>query len=157
MSAYIILQLEKAAVITGIDIGNEHSAFVEVLVARSGSVIKESDYKVLLVMSSFMSPIQSKQSTYTNQVRMFRSEQLCLPERNEKWDRIKIVCTQPFNRHVQYGLSFVILHSAGEANEAESPKATIRRFTLRPPSPDLQVGSSFAKWKEENEAEIWTG
>lgn len=60
-----------------------------------------------------MSPIESRQSTNKNKVRMFTAEQLT-PECKQKWDRVKIVCTQPFNRHVQYGLSFVALHSAGD-------------------------------------------
>lgn len=34
--AYVILQLEKTTEITGIDIGNEHSAFIEVLVGKNG-------------------------------------------------------------------------------------------------------------------------
>lgn len=35
-SIYVVLELEKSSQITGIDIGNEHSGFIEVLVGRSG-------------------------------------------------------------------------------------------------------------------------
>lgn len=66
--AFVILQLEKASVISSIDIGNEHSAYVEVLVARSDGT-RDCDYKVLLVMSSFMTPLESRQSTNINKVR----------------------------------------------------------------------------------------
>ncbi|KAL3276299.1 hypothetical protein HHI36_024197 [Cryptolaemus montrouzieri] len=107
-NAVLFLQLEKASKITGIDIGNEHSAYIEVLVSRSGN---DDDYKTLLVMSTFMSAIESRQSTNINRVRMFKKEDLSKPECEEKWDRIKIVCTQPFNRHVKYGLSFIKFHS----------------------------------------------
>lgn len=68
--AFVILQLEKASVISGIDIGNEHSAYVEVLVARSDGS-KDSDFKVLLVMSSFMTPLESRQSSNVNKVIVF--------------------------------------------------------------------------------------
>lgn len=34
-SAYVILEMSECHQITGIDIGNEHSAFVEVLVGKS--------------------------------------------------------------------------------------------------------------------------
>lgn len=34
-SAYVILEMSESQKITGIDIGNEHSAFIEVLVGKS--------------------------------------------------------------------------------------------------------------------------
>jgi DNA-repair protein XRCC1 len=52
------------------DIGNDGSAFVEVLVGRSGST-SDDGYQVLLVTSSFMSPSESKSNSNTNRVRMF--------------------------------------------------------------------------------------
>lgn len=39
--SFVVLQLEKAVTICGVDIGNECSAFVEVLVGRSGGAIDE--------------------------------------------------------------------------------------------------------------------
>lgn len=41
-SIQVILELEKPSTIIAIDIGNEHSAFVEVLVSKNGS----SEFKV---------------------------------------------------------------------------------------------------------------
>lgn len=149
ISATIVFQLEKASIISGIDIGNENSAYVEVLVTRSGVL---DDYKVLLVMSSFMSPLEARQNTNINKVRMFSHGDLSEPERDQKWDRIKIVCTQPFNRHVQYGLSFVALYTPGESINTNSPGAshTIGKFTLRPDSPNnLSIGSFFNKRTEQ--------
>lgn len=43
-SAYVILEMDEAEQITGIDIGNEHSAFVEVLVGKSSCM--PTDFKV---------------------------------------------------------------------------------------------------------------
>ncbi|ERL83967.1 hypothetical protein D910_08203, partial [Dendroctonus ponderosae] len=103
-SASVVLQLDQPYIINGIDIGNENSGYVEVLVSRAST---PEDFKVLLVMSSFMSPLDARQTQNVNKVRMFKNQDLCEPERSEKWDRVKIVCTQPFNRHVQYGLSFI--------------------------------------------------
>lgn len=80
---------------------------------------------------------------------MFTTEQLSSPERDEKWDRVKIVCTQPFNRHVQYGLSFVTFHSPEDKSDNAPVQQTLGRFVLRPPSPDdIVVGSTFLKRKE---------
>ncbi|KAK5643640.1 hypothetical protein RI129_007485 [Pyrocoelia pectoralis] len=119
-------------------------------------------------MSSFMSPLESRQSTNANKVRMFGYDELQKPERDEKWDVVKIVCTQPFNRHVQYGLSFITLHTpenkdALNANAIGSTKfgctledkeasnttaitLNLGKFTLRPNSPNnLTTGSLFAR------------
>ena len=143
-SVSVVLQLEKPSLISSIDVGNENSAYIEVLVSRSSS---SDDYKVLLVMSSFMSPMEARQNTNINKVRLFSYKQLSSPERDEKWDRVKVVCSQPFNRHVQYGLSFVNFYSAdGKTNELDTPK--IGNFTIRSTSPDISVGSLFARRKD---------
>ncbi|XP_044749198.1 DNA repair protein XRCC1 [Coccinella septempunctata] len=144
--ATLCFQLEEASVITGIDIGNEHSAYIEVLVSRSEM---NGDYKSFLVMSSFMSAIESRQSTNINRVRMFKKSDFSKPECDEKWDRIKLVCTQPFNRHVQYGLSFIKFHSNEAKEKDNSSDNKLGKFTLRPESPvELGNGSLFARRKE---------
>lgn len=48
--------------------------------------------------SSFMSPVESRNETNRNSVRMFGPEKLNKSVASQKWDRIKIVCTQPFNK-----------------------------------------------------------
>ncbi|XP_066245801.1 DNA repair protein XRCC1 [Euwallacea similis] len=142
-SSSVVLQLDQPYIISSIDIGNENSAYIEVLVSRSSS---PEDFKALLVMSSFMSPLDARQSQNVNKVRMFKQKDLVEPERNEKWDRVKIVCTQPFNRHVQYGLSFVNFHTS--SNKDEEKALSIGNFIIRPKSPDnITVGSLFARRK----------
>lgn len=150
-NAVVVLQLEKASVISAIDIGNEHSAYIEILVSRSGT---NEDYKVLLVTSSFMTPLESRQSQNINKVRMFTKENFSKPECDEKWDRIKVVCTQPFNKHVQYGLSFINIHSSDD--KVAAPVQThLGKFILRPESPDnLPVGSLFEKQKQKQEDKL---
>ena len=61
-----VLQLERASVISSIDIGNDGSAFVEVLVGRRESGSDNSDYTALLPASSFMTPIESRNWEMTN-------------------------------------------------------------------------------------------
>ncbi|XP_064470997.1 DNA repair protein XRCC1-like [Ornithodoros turicata] len=152
--ASIILQFEKASTINSIDIGNESSAFVEVLVARSSD--GESDFKVLLVASSFMSPMESRQGSNLNRVRMFGPEKLSQPVAKEKWDRAKIVCTQPFNKSLQYGLTFITFHSPEEPKPVTPAQETTPRmkiggkFLLKDEEEEedpLPVGSWFAKQK----------
>lgn len=80
---------------------------------------------------------------------MFSTDQLQKPERDEKWDCIKVVCTQPYDRYAQYGLSFIVLHSSEEKAGSASSVVDLGKFKLRPISPvNLSVGSFFAKKKE---------
>ncbi|EMP41457.1 DNA repair protein XRCC1 [Chelonia mydas] len=116
-------EFEKEERIHSIDVGNEGSAFVEVLAGSSASP-SEQDYEVLLVTSSFMSPSESKAGTNLNRVRMFGPDKLVKAAAEKKWDRVKIVCTQPYTKTLAYGLSFVKFHSPPENNETQSKSAS---------------------------------
>ncbi|XP_065056001.1 DNA repair protein XRCC1-like [Rhopilema esculentum] len=153
--AIVVLQLEKATQIHSIDIGNNGSAFVEVLVGRS-SWDSGDEFKVLLVASSFMSPAESKSGAGTFRVRIFGNEKLNKAVASEKWDRVKLVCSQPYNKDDGYGLSFINLHSppqeekqatANENSNSLDFKAKIGRFALKEESDkdEIAVGSYFAK------------
>lgn len=54
--------------------------------------------QVLLVTSSFMSPTESRNGTNTSRVRFFGPNQLQKSTAQEKWDRVKIVCSQPYSK-----------------------------------------------------------
>ncbi|XP_059195971.1 DNA repair protein XRCC1 isoform X2 [Centropristis striata] len=146
----VILQFEKEDQVHSIDIGNEGSAFIEVLVGNS-SAVRDQDYEVLLVMSSFMSPTESRNGSNMNRVRFFGPNQLQKTAAQEKWDRVKIVCSQPYSKNIAYGLAFVKFHSPPDKNDpppATSPKVTklgVFRVKEESPStpPSLQPGSLF--------------
>ncbi|XP_017279167.1 DNA repair protein XRCC1 isoform X2 [Kryptolebias marmoratus] len=145
----VILQFEKEEQVHSIDIGNEGSAFIEVLVGNS-SAVRDQDYEVLLVTSSFMSPTESRNGTNMNRVRFFGPNQLQKSTAQEKWDRVKLVCTQPYSKSIAYGLAFVKFHSPPDKNEppTSSPKLTkLGQFKVKDESPssgsNLQPGSLF--------------
>uniref|UniRef100_A0A4W6BTH4 DNA repair protein XRCC1 n=1 Tax=Lates calcarifer TaxID=8187 RepID=A0A4W6BTH4_LATCA len=146
----VILQFEKEEQVHSIDIGNEGSAFIEVLVGNS-SAVRDQDYEVLLVTSSFMSPTESRNGTNMNRVRFFGPSQLQKSTAQEKWDRVKIVCSQPYSKNIAYGLAFVKFHSPPDKNDpppATSPKLTkLGQFKVKDESPSsgpsLQPGSLF--------------
>lgn len=146
----VILQFEKEDQIHSIDIGNEGSAFIEVLVGNS-SAVRDQDYEVLLVTSSFMSPTESRNGTNTSRVRFFGPNQLQKSTAQEKWDRVKIVCSQPYSKNIAYGLSFVKFHSPPDKNDpppTTPPKLTkLGQFRVKDESPssgpNLQPGSLF--------------
>ena len=62
-------------------------------------------FQVILVASSFMSPLESRNGTNRNAVRIFGADKLSKIVANEKWDRVKVVCTQPFNK-VKWNVQF---------------------------------------------------
>jgi DNA-repair protein XRCC1 len=130
-------------------VGNEGSAFVELLVGRSSSA---DDYKVLLVASTFMSPPDSKAWNNTNRVRMFGPEKLSKAVAEQKWDRVKVMCTQPYNKKEQYGLSFITLHSPpGDSSSQQEDKKTtptkptLGAFSLKEEPKPLPTGTLFYK------------
>ena len=58
-------------------------------------------------------------------VRIFSADKLSAEARAKRWDRVKVVCTQPFNARVKYGLSFFKL------NEKEQGVGEALRQLLR--------------------------
>ncbi|KAA0184964.1 X-ray repair complementing defective repair in Chinese hamster cells 1, partial [Fasciolopsis buskii] len=100
-----------------LDIGNNGSAFVEVLVRRAAS---SASPMVFLPCSSFMSPADAKNENNLFRVRVFSGDQLYDVAAKQKWDIFRIVCTQPFNKTLPYGISFISFHTSG-AKEAPSP------------------------------------
>ncbi|CAJ1062789.1 DNA repair protein XRCC1 [Xyrichtys novacula] len=101
-------------------------------------------------MSSFMSPTESRNGTNLNRVRFFGPAQLQKSTAQEKWDRVKIVCSQPYSKNIAYGLAFVKFHSPPDKNDppTSSPKLTkLGQFRVKDESPStgpsLQPGSLF--------------
>uniref|UniRef100_A0A8C9PGP6 X-ray repair cross complementing 1 n=1 Tax=Spermophilus dauricus TaxID=99837 RepID=A0A8C9PGP6_SPEDA len=123
-------QLEKEEQIHSVDIGNDGSAFVEVLVGSSAGGAGEQDYEVLLVTSSFMSPSESRSGANPNRVRIFGPDKLVRAAAEKRWDRVKIVCSQPYSKDSPYGLSFIRLHSPPDKDQAEAPsqKVTVTKL-----------------------------
>lgn len=147
--ASVVLQLEREAVLTSIDVGNENSAFIEVLTGRSST--PDLDLEVLLVASSFMSPMEARSGNNPNRVRMFASDKLSKPVAEQKWDRVKVVCTQPFNKHVQYGLAFITFHSVITEDKPAALGNKLGRFLVKDDSDELNsisAGSLFARRKD---------
>ncbi|XP_047646409.1 DNA repair protein XRCC1 isoform X5 [Phacochoerus africanus] len=127
----VVLQLEKEEQIHSVDIGNDGSAFVEVLVGSSAGGAGEQDYEVLLVTSSFMSPSESRSGSNPNRVRIFGPDKLVRAAAEKRWDRVKIVCSQPYSKVLEdapYGLSFIRFHSPPDKDEAEASSQKVTRL-----------------------------
>lgn len=95
---YFYAKLDEETKIKQINIENESSAFVEVLVKNS-NIKGVDDFDVILSVTSFMSPSECKSNTNGNRLKLFTEETSLFRDRaNMKWDTVKIVCTQPFNK-----------------------------------------------------------
>uniref|UniRef100_A0A915I8Z2 BRCT domain-containing protein n=1 Tax=Romanomermis culicivorax TaxID=13658 RepID=A0A915I8Z2_ROMCU len=119
--AIVILQLDHAVKMHTIDIGNFGSAFIEVLAGHSATINdpisanNNESYDLLLACQSFMSPTESRLESYCSRVRLFNSKEHFEAESlDKKYDRIKVICTQPYNKNVGYGLAFIRCCSVDE-------------------------------------------
>lgn len=167
-SCFVVLKLDKPYEITGIDIGNEKSAFIEVLVANSKQ--DPPQFKEILLATSFQTLIEAKNDVCPNRVRMFTSNVMVESVSKKEWDLVKFVCTQPFNNKVKYGISFITLHTTGPVENGspakpvtnqkqESDKSSSKekknfgKFTIRASTSDSDDASKkekespFARWK----------
>ncbi|XP_043192876.1 DNA repair protein XRCC1-like isoform X1 [Amphibalanus amphitrite] len=151
----VLLKFEKSSEIDAVHIGNEGSAFVEILVGKLGEDVR--DFQVLLPTSSFMSPAESRGGTNPGRVRLFDRDKLSAAALGRPWDCARVVCTQPFCRTSPYGLAFVRFRSAEQPEkqpqqtEKQPAQQTVRlgAFTLKPESEDtIRTGGLFNRRAE---------
>lgn len=114
-----------------------------------------------------MTPSEGKNGITPNRVRCFSKEALVAETVAEKWDLVKVICTQPYSNYVQYGISFIKLHSAADADSKCAPlvpdsfknsavdlvlaSSPFSRFKIRKDSTDSNSDSSaslFQRWKQ---------
>uniref|UniRef100_A0A670YXI1 XRCC1 N-terminal domain containing 1, N-terminal like n=1 Tax=Pseudonaja textilis TaxID=8673 RepID=A0A670YXI1_PSETE len=126
------LQLEQAGCIGYVDVGNSGSAFLQIEVGRS-SWPPGRDYLTLLPTTTLMGPADAKWDRNRSGVRMFKEGDLLASALAEKWDRVRLTCSQPFHRHAQFGLAFIRLRTPEDTEESQGGPAA--------PSPG-QVGLS---------------
>lgn len=111
-----------------------------------------------MVTSSLMTLQECKNSLNINKVRFFDTTQLS-STCHESWDRVKIVCTQPYIKQAKFGLSFIIFHSKDmdipQTDPVQSlPSIQLGSFTLRnddDPDDIISAGRLFAKRHENKE------
>jgi DNA-repair protein XRCC1 len=102
-----------------------------------------------------MSLHECKNGLNVNKVRFFNSDQLS-PACKESWDRVKIVCTQPYIKQAKFGLSFITFHTKDEPKKKpiEPESIQLGAFTLRnydDPDDLTSVGRLFSKRHENRE------
>ncbi|XP_075707400.1 protein XNDC1N isoform X2 [Rhinoderma darwinii] len=135
------LQLDLACPIGYIDIGNSGSAFLQIDVGRSIWPLDKA-FIALLPTTTLMSPADSRIMRNHRGVRMFKEGDFLEDAAKEKWDRLRVTCGQPFNKHEQFGLSFIRIRSPLN-EEGENRRPAGGGPTLRTSSSiETQAGSS---------------
>lgn len=110
-----------------------------------------------------MSTSDSRSLTNIAGVRSYYASQLDRETSAEKWDLVKVVVTQLFNKHTQYGLTFIKLTAAPEPKSSSDEPKKIGIFSLKKPlvmedelglgfeeeeDEDVRLGAMFEKsWK----------
>lgn len=98
-----------------------------------------------------MSPLEARSGSNPSRVRMFAVDALSKSVADQKWDRVKVVCTQPFNKHVQYGLAFITFHSVITDDKPAALGSRLGRFVVKDDAEEpnsISAGSLFARRKD---------
>ncbi|XP_043382938.1 putative short transient receptor potential channel 2-like protein isoform X4 [Chelonia mydas] len=129
------LQLERASPIGYIDIGNCGCAFLQVDVGRSSWPL-DQPYVTLVPSTTLMTPADSKLDRNRSGVRMFKEGDFLAAALGEKWDRVRITCSQPFNKQAQFGLSFIHIRTPLDPNHSQAA----------PPPPQMGHEPAASPW-----------
>ena len=105
-----------------------------------------------------MTPSESRSNTNRNQVKLLKSSDLNKTCLNEKWDRLKIICEQKFNRINPFGLCFIKLYSPSTLADETNQTEILNKSTVSINQDDdddetgkeqSKIGSFFAKKQQE--------
>lgn len=155
-SCSVVLQLSKSTKISVVNVGAYHAALVEVLVGRSEA--PNDQFEVLVPSSIFLSAIDSRKEENVEKVRSFSSENFAESARNQKWDRVRVVCSQPYNKHCKYGLSFIQIYEPErrEVSVGVGSGAPLPLLALESRSSDedeFKPGQLFANFSQSTSGE----
>ncbi|NWI89042.1 TRPC2 protein, partial [Pitta sordida] len=134
------LQLERASAIGYVDVGNCGCAFLQIEVGRS-SWPRDQPYVTLVPTVTLMTPGDSKLERNRCGVRMFKEADFPVPAVGQKWDRLRLTCSQPFSPRSRFGLSFIRLRSPQE----QEPE---------PPRPQEEAEPSDRPWRSREEEQL---
>ncbi|XP_022826986.1 DNA repair protein XRCC1, partial [Spodoptera litura] len=148
----VVLQLPRAVKISSLNIGAYHAALVEVLVGRSESTNEQYQWQVLVPSCVFATREESRRGAEVARVRSFSGAQLAPDARAGRWDRLRLVCSQPHDRR-QFGLSFVHIDEAESSTPAGVPQRLLALDTFSSDEDDFKPGELFAKHLQKTNAE----
>ncbi|NXU24500.1 TRPC2 protein, partial [Thalassarche chlororhynchos] len=137
------LQLERASPIGYVDVGNCGCAFLQIEVGRSSWPL-DRPYLTLVPSVTLMTPADSKLDQNRCGVRMFKEADFLALAVGQKWDRLRLTCSQPFSKHGQFGLSFIRVRTPLDPEHPQPPR----------PSQQGLVGASRASASSREEEQL---
>ncbi|XP_009462452.1 PREDICTED: DNA repair protein XRCC1 [Nipponia nippon] len=114
------LQREGASPIGYMDVGNCGCAFLQIEVGRSSWPL-DRPYLTLVPSVALMTPADSKLDRNRCGVRMFKEADFLALAVGQKWDRLRLTCSQPFSKHSQFGLSFIRVRTPLDPEDPQPP------------------------------------
>ena len=92
---------------------------------------------------------------------MFSRDKLVSDVADQSWDKVKVVCTQPFNKRIKYGIAFINLKSPeSEAEKKKRKEETnttmLGAFRLKEKDESSSVESLFSKRQKETPKDTTT-
>ncbi|NWW63112.1 XRCC1 protein, partial [Ifrita kowaldi] len=139
------LQLERASPIGYVDVGNCGSAFLQIEVGRS-SWPCDQPYLTLVPTVTLMTPADSKLDQNRCGVRMFKEADFPELTVGQKWDRVRLTCSQPFSPCSRFGFSFIRLRTPQE-QEPEHPRPSLDAVGVSP--------TSISREEEQLRSRLW--
>ncbi|NXI91232.1 TRPC2 protein, partial [Psophia crepitans] len=138
------LQLERASSIGYVDVGNCGCAFLQIEVGRSSWPL-DRPYLTLVPSVALMTPADSKLDQNRCGVRMFKEADFLALAVGQKWDRLRLTCSQPFSRRGQFGLSFIRVRTPLDPEDPPPPPP--------PPQGPLPLGLTVSVCRSSREEE----
>ncbi|NXG83808.1 TRPC2 protein, partial [Stercorarius parasiticus] len=138
------LQLERASAIGYVDVGNCGCAILQIEVGRSSWPL-DQPFLTLVPSVTLMTPADSKLGQNRCGVRMFKEADFLALAVGQKWDRLRLTCSQPFNKQGQFGLSFIRLRTPQDAEHPPPSRQGLPRL--------LPVGLTISVCRSSREEE----
>jgi hypothetical protein len=146
--ATVDIAFSKPTKIALVDIGNAGSAFVELLVGKQDS--SDEQFQVLVPINSQMGVHDSKNGINKNRTKCF--EKFTTDVGNKEWDRMRIVCTQPFTNNSAFGLSYLFINQRNQSPSSPSPSSSSSATTTTStPSSANKLDKNKIKNTEDDE------
>lgn len=145
-NVYVVFKLKEKANITHITIGNENTAIIEILVGNANTLEKE--YQVLLPTTELQTVQDVRAGKNKNAVHFFTSKDFNRDVAQHQWERLKVVCSQPYDSHIRYGLSCFVIKSIKDEDDSKDEMLNVdeKKAKALPVSEDEK--HKISEWKE---------
>ncbi|RUS83313.1 hypothetical protein EGW08_008935 [Elysia chlorotica] len=122
-----VLQLEESCQLAYIDIGTIWCSSLEVRVGRSDWP-QTTEYQSLIPVVNLMTPVDCRLGRASSVTKMFSKADFSSTTAAQSWDRVQVICRQPFRKDVQLGVSFIRLKSAKPTPQTDSNAETASKY-----------------------------